>query len=164
MVVVNSGITDTLVSARTDAATEVTLTGAVTPAASDSATPEPSATTASPSPSATGSAAPSDTASGTPSAGASDTASASAAPSPTASATPTEEPSVQIAIPSDGYVSFTGDGPRVELVGLTRKLWPAQALRVTLVFQRAGEVTMTIAVATPEREVSPAPTVNAGEG
>jgi copper(I)-binding protein len=163
MVVVNdSTSSDALVAVRTDAATEVTLTGATSPAASDSATPEPSATSAAPTPTPTatgsGSGAPSDTASGTPSASASDTASASASP------TPTEAPAVQIAIPANGYVSFTGNGPRVELVGLTEKLWPSQPLSVTLVFQKAGEVTMTIAVATPDREVSPAPTVNVSEG
>jgi copper(I)-binding protein len=165
MVVVNDSISsDALVAVRTNAAAEVTLTGATSAAASDSATPEPAATSAepTPTPTATGSAAPSDTASGTPSA----SASGSAGPSDTASAsaTPTEQPAVQVAIPPNGYVSFTGDGPRIELVGLTEKLWPSQPLSVTLVFQKAGEVSMTIAVATPDREVSPAPTVDVSEG
>ena len=47
MVVVNDSTgSDALVAVRTNAATEVTLTGATSPAASDSATPEPSATSA----------------------------------------------------------------------------------------------------------------------
>jgi hypothetical protein len=85
----------------------------------------------------------------------SDSAAAGATPTPSATA----QPNAQITIPPSGYVSFTGDGPRVELRGLTSKFYPAQTLTVTLVFQRAGTVTMTIAVATPEVEISPAPTV-----
>jgi copper(I)-binding protein len=57
-------------------------------------------------------------------------------------------------------VSFREDGPRVMLTGLTQRLLPGQNLSVTLTFERAGSVTMTIAVGTPETELAPAPTVS----
>ena len=46
------------------------------------------------------------------------------------------------------------------LTGLTKQLRPGQNLLVTLTFQRAGSVTMTIAVGTPEIQLAPAPTVS----
>jgi copper(I)-binding protein len=149
MVVVNSGIApDALVSVSSPAATDVTISEGGSAEATGSATPEPSAS-ASESPSAT----PSDTASGTA------TPSASATESPTPSPTPQN---AQIPIPANNYVSFREDGPRIMLTGLTRQLRPGQNLAVTLTFQRAGSVTMTIAVGTPETELAPAPTVSVG--
>jgi copper(I)-binding protein len=104
-----------------------------------------------PSASASGSA----TASG--SASPSGSASAGASPTPSASA---GEQSAQIQIPPNGYVLFTGDGPSVLLTGLTQQLRPAQNLSVTFTFQNAGSTTVTIAVATPEGQISLAPTVS----
>jgi len=46
------------------------------------------------------------------------------------------------------------------LTGLTKQLRPGQNLIVTLTFQNAGSVTMTIAVGTPDAELPPAPTVS----
>ena len=43
---------------------------------------------------------------------------------------------------------------------LTKRLRPGENLNVTLTFQNAGSVTMTIAVGTPEAELPPAPTVS----
>ena len=46
------------------------------------------------------------------------------------------------------------------LTGLTQQLRPGQNLVVTLTFQKAGSVTMAIAVGTPDTELPPAPTVS----
>ena len=150
MVVVNSGIApDALVSVSSPVATDVTIseggsaeaTGSATPSATDTASE-----TASPS-EASGS--PSGTATGSPS----ESASATSSPTPD---------NAQIAIPPNNYVSFRDDGPRVLLTGLTQQLRPGQNLTVTLRFQNAGSVTMTIAVGTPDIELAPAPTVSVG--
>jgi copper(I)-binding protein len=108
-----------------------------------------------------GSGAPSQSASG--SAGASGSASPSGSASAGASPTPSaaeSQANAQIPIPPNGYVSFTDDGPSVELTGLTQELRPAQNLSVTFTFQNAGSTTVTIAVATPEGQISLAPTVS----
>jgi copper(I)-binding protein len=152
MVVVNDGVEpDALVSVSSPVATDVTIseagaTGGATPSGSETASP---------------SAIPSDTASGTatpsPSAGGTPSGSPSGSPSPTAAATPEN---ARIQIPPNNYVSFRDDGPRVLLTGLTQELLPGQNLAVTLTFERAGSVTMTIAVGTPEVQLPPAPTVS----
>jgi copper(I)-binding protein len=177
MVVVNQGVVaDVLTAVRTTAAEDVTITQGPSSAATGSATPEPSVAASasssggatfspSPTPSGTASGTPTGTAeppsssasAGTASASPGDTASAGATPSP--SAAPTSTPNEPVAIPGNSYVSFTGDGPAVVLRGLGSALLPSQPLNVTLVFQRAGPVTMTIAVATPESGIPPAPTV-----
>jgi copper(I)-binding protein len=164
MVVVNQGLgSDTLLSVSSPVAAGVRITDGAA-AATGSGTPEPSASDpASPSDTATPSdpATTSDTASPSDGATPAGTDSASATPSATPSPTPSPAPAnARIAIPPSGYVSFRGDGPDVELTGLTTKLYPAQNLQVTLTFANAGSVTLTIAVATPEVEVSPAPTVS----
>jgi copper(I)-binding protein len=151
MVVVNSGIApDSLVSVSSPVATDTTISEGGSAEATGSATPEPSESA---SESASPSATPSDTASGT--------ATPSATPSPTPSPTPEN---AQIQIPANNYVSFREDGPRIMLTGLTKQLRPGQNLVVTLTFQRAGSVTMTIAVGTPETELAPAPTVSVESG
>jgi copper(I)-binding protein len=154
MVVVNDGVEpDALVSVSSPLATDVTISEAGSVEATGSATPSASETA---SPSAT----PSDTASGTasPSAGGTPSESPSgSAPSLTAAPTPEN---ARIQIPPNNYVSFRDDGPRVLLTGLTQKLLPGQNLIVTLTFERAGSVTMTIAVGTPEVQLPPAPTVS----
>jgi copper(I)-binding protein len=175
MVIANDGTSsDTLTSVRSDAAAEVTIT----PAASASAGATPTLTAPPPSDTATatgtasgtptGTAEPPDTTatgagtpSGTASGSASGTAAASATPSATPSPTPTEEPAAQITLPANGFTSFTGDGPTVSLVGLTNQLYPSQPLTITLVFAKAGEVTMTVAVSAPSGQISLAPTVTA---
>ena len=162
MVVVNGGVApDSLVSVSSPVATDVTISAGGSAEATGSATPEPtgSATSESASPTAT----PSDTASGTATPSASPGGSAS--PSPTSSPTPSPTPeNAQIQIPPNSYVSFREDGPRIMLTGLTRQLRPGQNLVVTLTFQRAGSVTMTIAVGTPEAQLPPAPTVSVEPG
>lgn len=162
MVVVNGGVApDSLVSVSSPVATDVTISAGGSAEATGSATPEPtgSATSESASPTAT----PSDTASGsaTPSASPGGSASPSSTPSPTPSPTPEN---AQIQIPPNSYVSFREDGPRIMLTGLTRQLRPGQNLLVTLTFQRAGSVTMTIAVGTPETQLPAAPTVSVEPG
>lgn len=160
MVVVNTGIApDTLVSASSPVATDVTISQGASAEAAGGGTPEPSASaseTASPSETptdtASGTAEPSGSASGTPSAGASGSAAA-----------PTPE-NARIQIPPNNYVSFREDGPRVLLTGLTQQLRPGQNLRVTLTFENAGSVTMTIAVGTPEIQLPLAPTVSVEPG
>ena len=152
MVVVNDGVEpDALVSVSSPLATDATISeagaaeAAGSASASGSETASPSAT---PSDTASGTAAPSDSAGGTPS---------GSAPTPTAAPTPEN---ARIQIPPNNYVSFREDGPRVMLTGLTQRLLPGQNLSVTLTFERAGSVTMTIAVGTPETELAPAPTVS----
>ncbi|HEV7658074.1 MAG TPA: copper chaperone PCu(A)C [Mycobacteriales bacterium] len=172
MVITNQGIaSDTLTSVTSPAADSVAITDPSATAAPGSDSPSASASasdSASPSDTASGSASPSDTASG--SASPSDSASGSASPSGSASASPTESPTptaaapAQISIPANGYVSFADDGPSVVLTDLTEKLYPAQSLQVTLTFQKAGPVTLTIAVGVPTGQVSLAPTVTPAEG
>lgn len=161
MVVVNGGVApDSLVSVSSPVATDVTISAGGSAEVTGSATPEP---TGSASESASPTATPSDTASGTATPSASPGGSAS--PSPTASPTPSPTPeNAQIQIPPNSYVSFREDGPRIMLTGLTRQLRPGQNLVVTLTFQRAGSVTMTIAVGTPETQLPPAPTVSVEPG
>jgi len=161
MVVVNGGVApDSLVSVSSPVATDVTISAGGSAEVTGSATPEP---TGSPSESASPTATPSDTASGTATPSASPGESAS--PSPTSSPTPSPTPeNAQIQIPPNSYVSFREDGPRIMLTGLTRQLRPGQNLVVTLTFQRAGSVTMTIAVGTPEAQLPPAPTVSVEPG
>ncbi len=161
MVVVNGGVApDSLVSVSSPVATDVTISAGGSAEVTGSATPEP---TGSASESASPTATPSDTASGTATPSASPGGSAS--PSPTSSPTPSPTPqNAQIQIPPNSYVSFREDGPRIMLTGLTRQLRPGQNLVVTLTFQRAGSVTMTIAVGTPEAQLPPAPTVSVEPG
>ena len=159
MVVVNGGVApDSLVSVSSPVATDVTISAGGSAEATGSATPEP---TGSASESASPTATPSDTASGTATPSASPGESASPTSSPTPSPTPEN---AQIQIPPNSYVSFREDGPRIMLTGLTRRLRPGQNLAVTLTFQRAGSVTMTIAVGTPEMQLPPAPTVSVEPG
>ena len=159
MVVVNGGVApDSLVSVSSPVATNVTISAGGSAEATGSATPEP---TGSASESASPTATPSDTASGTATPSASPGESASPTSSPTPSPTPEN---AQIQIAPNSYVSFREDGPRIMLTGLTRQLRPGQNLAVTLTFQRAGSVTMTIAVGTPETQLPPAPTVSVEPG
>lgn len=162
MIVVNEGADgDALVEVRTDAADSVTFAATGTPAteegtASPTAEPTTSATatataTASVSalPTTTPPAEPSGTPSGTP----------AGTPSATASPTPTEEPFSRIAIPGNGLAALRDAGPAIELVGLTRELRAAEVVRVTFVFEQAGELTVDVAVAVPDEQVPLAPTV-----
>jgi copper(I)-binding protein len=167
MVVVNGGIAaDALTSVSSPVATGVTISEGGPAEATGTSTPEPTGTgspTASPGATATGTATgtPTGTAAGTaaptPTAGGSPPATGSPAATPTTAGSPEN---AQIQIPPNNLVSFTEDGPRVMLTGLTRQLRPGQNLTVTLTFKTAGSVTMTIAVGTPETELPPAPTVS----
>jgi copper(I)-binding protein len=140
MIVVNEGDQpDALVEVRSDVAERVTF---ATSGAGES--PEASATgTASPtgSPSETGTASPS----------------GPATPSP--SATAGESTVSRIPIPAASLVAFRDGGPAVTLEGLTRELRPGDVMTITFVFERAGSVTTDVAVAVPEEEIEPAPTV-----
>lgn len=159
MVVVNEARrSDTLVSVRSEAASgaELSATPAGTATPTASGEPQPSETpsgTASPTASPTGSP------SGTPSGSGSPSGTPSGSGTPTASPTPEEEVATTIAIPGAGLVAFRADGPEILLTGLTRLLRPGQVVPITFVFQEAGEVTVNVAVAIPEEEVEPAPTV-----
>jgi copper(I)-binding protein len=185
MVVVNTGDSaDVLTSVRSDVAEDVTITQGTSLPASGSAAAAPSASLSptgsamfspSPTPGGTASGTPTGQAeppqssvsagSGTPSQTPSGSAGGSASPSGSAAAVASPNPTAgtaqnaQIPIPPNGYVSFIGDGPTVLLTGLTQKLLPGQNLSVTFTFQNAGSTTVTIAVSTPDGEISPAPTV-----
>lgn len=160
---------DTLTAVRSNVSSDVTITAAGSAAAG--ATPTLTATPPANTPTATGTASgtptgtaepPNSSATGTSTvgpSGAGASGSTSASASPSASPTPTEQPAAQIPIPANGAVSFVGDGPAVQLTGLTTQLYPSQTLQVTLVFQKAGQVTMTIAVSAPPGQISLAPTV-----
>lgn len=180
MVVVNSGPSpDVLTSVSSTAAGDVTISQGTSAGATGTASPSaaasssgPATFSSSPTPSGTASGTPTGTAEppqssesgGAPSASASSSAGASPSGSGSAGATPSPTPTptqedAQVQIPANSYVSFTGDGPTVLLTGLTDQLYPTQNVTVTLTFQNAGSVTMTIAVSSPEGEISPAPTV-----
>lgn len=172
MVITNNGdSSDTLTAVRSTVSAEVRIA-----AASSSAGATPTLTAAPPSdtPTATGTASgtptglnepPNSTVTGTATTGPSQgpgapPTSGSAPASPSGSASiPAGEPAAQIQIPGNGVVSFVGGGPTVLLTGLTSQLYPSQTLQVTLVFQKAGEVTQTIAVSAPQGQISLAPTV-----
>ena len=171
MVVANDNSTgDTLIAVRSNVSSDVTITAAATGAAS--ATPTLTAPPPSGTPTATGTASgtptgtrepPDSSVTGTATTGPSESPSGSESGSGSASATAStsasEGPPAQIAIPANGLVSFTGDGPTVLLRDLNQKLYPAQTLQVTLVFQKSGQVTATIAVSAPQGQISLAPTV-----
>lgn len=169
MVIANdSSSGDTLIAVRSNVSSDVTITAAASGAAP--ATPTLTAPPPSGTPTATGTASgtptgtkePDDSSvTGTATAGPSESAAGSGSASATTTAPPSasDAPPAQIAIPANGLVSFTGDGPTVLLSGLTEKLYPSQTLQVTLVFQRSGQVTATIAVSAPQGQVSLAPTV-----
>jgi hypothetical protein len=80
----------------------------------------------------------------------SSTAAAASATSPTGSAGGTN--SLNIPIPSQTGV-FIGatDAPSVFLTGLTQGLTPAQHLRLTFTFQKAGQVTLDVTVSGPDQ-------------
>lgn len=183
MVLANdSGAGDALVEVRTDAAREVRITAAVA-GGTGSATPTPTETSAEPSSTPTGTASGTPTGTrepATPSASAgtgepsgspttepssSESPAPSAAGSGSAGATPSggTEPLTEVPIPSNGLVQFREDGPRIELVGLTRQLRPAARLSVTFVFRDAGRITLEVPVRVPRGEISPAPTVTSEE-
>ena len=67
-------------------------------------------------------------------------------------------PTSEVKIPADSAVSFRSSRPSVTLVGLTRSMWPAEDVKVTFLFARAGAVTATVPVAAPVNPVPPAPT------
>jgi copper(I)-binding protein len=170
MVVVNQGISaDVLTDVRSPAASGVTITddsataqpGGGSPSATPFDTSSPSAS-ASAGASPSGSATPSGSDSASGSATPSGAATPSATPSPSAAPTPTTAANAQIAIPPNGYVSFENGSASVQLTGLVNQLYPAQTLQVTLVFQKAGSVTTTIAVGVSEGQVSLAPEVSTG--
>lgn len=79
--------------------------------------------------------------------------------SPTGSAGGTN--SVHIPIPSHSSV-FIGEtnAPSIFLTGLTQSLTPAQHLRLTFTFQKAGQVTLDVTVAGPNEAQARASTFN----
>jgi copper(I)-binding protein len=140
MIVVNEGEQpDALVEVRTDVAERVTFV--ISGAGESPEVPATGTATPTPSPSETGTASPT----------------GSATPSP--SATPGESTISRIPIPAASLVAFRDGGPAVILEGLTRELRPADVVTITFVFERAGSVTTDVAVAVPEEEIEPAPTV-----
>jgi copper(I)-binding protein len=165
-VVVNeSPQSDALVEVRTDAAERATFAATGAAEAGDAAATS-SAPTGSASPSASGSATPSASGSATPSGSGTPSEGATPSASPTP-AEPSPSPPSRIDIPGNSLVAFRDAGPAVTLEGLTRPLRPAEVVSVTFVFERGGSVTVPVAVAVPEGEVEPAPTVPAeggGEG
>lgn len=156
MVLVNEGMQpDALVEVRTDAAERVVFR-----AAGEAGTVEGTASpTPEPTPTPTATATPTATPGGTP------TGPATASPgsaTPTESPTPSEAPTTRMEIPAEGRVAFGDDGPAVILTGLTRPLRSAEVVPITFVFERAGSVTVDVAVGVPEEEIAPAPTVERG--
>lgn len=87
--------------------------------------------------------------------------SASATPSATLSATPTDAPtqaSLDTPVPAQGSLQFgTSDYPSIELTDLSEDISVGQTVSVTFVFEKAGEVTVDVPVANPEREIQREP-------
>jgi len=148
---------DALTDVRSDAATGVTFAAAgsaTSGSATASSTTSTSATATTSATTATRTATPLPTPRGSAS------ASASASGSATASATASAETPSPIAIPVGQIVSFQDNGPAVMLTGLKQTLLPTEPVQVTFVFRRAGELTLTLAVAVPLSEVSQPPTID----
>jgi copper(I)-binding protein len=154
-VAVNSGNRpDRLLAIRTDAAGSVSSgAGSASPSATASQT---GAATETPTGGATSTSGSGGSATGTP-------APTGAAGSPTASATPTAAGPAAltpVTLPAQTAVTFGADGEVVMLVGLTRPLFPAEAVQITFAFEQAGEVTINVPVAVPVSPLPPAPTID----
>ncbi len=148
MAIVNSDTEpDTLIGIEGEAFDGVVVAGEATasPAVPSSPSAAPSSTPAG------GTTAPETTASETP-------APETPAPETPAPETPTApEASTEVAIPIPARSTvFLGgtDGATVELADLSEELTAGQSLEVTLTFERAGEITVPVLVATPD-EVLP---------
>ena len=77
-----------------------------------------------------------------------------AATSTTAGApTPGAATGLDVPIPAESNVFIGGDGPTVALTDLAEELTTGQALEVTMSFERAGEVAVTVLVGTSTREL-----------
>ncbi|WP_157937098.1 copper chaperone PCu(A)C [Geodermatophilus chilensis] len=73
-------------------------------------------------------------------------------PTPSVPAAPSASTQVQLPIPAGSTVFLGGaSGATVELAGLSEELTVGENIEVTLTFERAGEVTVPVVVATPER-------------
>jgi copper(I)-binding protein len=72
---------------------------------------------------------------------------------PTATPTTSAGSDDGIVIPADTAVYLGENAPTVTLAGLSESLTTGQSVEITLVFERAGEVTLQVPVTTPSREV-----------
>jgi copper(I)-binding protein len=144
MAIVNSGNSaDTLVSISGNDFTGIRVTGTGANAAAPSGTASP-----------TGTAAATTTAAGTTAAtttAAGSRATTTAATATTTAALPTEAISTAaaIAVPANSAIFLGKNAPHVTLVGLTHAITPAQSLRVTFTFQKAGAIPVDVIVAQP---------------
>lgn len=139
---------DTLIGIEGEAFDGVVVAGEATasPAVPSSPSAAPSSTPAGET------TAPETTAGETPATGPAATTTPSAPATPTAPEASTE---VDIPIPAGSTVFLGGaDGATVELADLSEELTAGQSIEVTLTFERAGEVTVPVLVATPD-EVLP---------
>jgi copper(I)-binding protein len=148
LAIVNEGAqADTLtrVSGEGFASAEIVSAGTSTSASSTSASP----TSASPTSASPTSA----------SAGATGT-SASSTTTPSTSSSSASRGPQRIEIPAGQSVFIGGDGGQytVTLTGLSENLTPGQYLKVTLTFDKAGEVTIPLTVANPSERPSPSET------
>jgi len=94
------------------------------------------------------------------SAGATDTSSASSSSASTSSSSSASRGPQRIEIPAGQSVYIGGDRGQytVTLTGLSENLTPGQYLKVTLTFEKAGEVTIPLTVANPSERPSPSET------
>jgi copper(I)-binding protein len=73
---------------------------------------------------------------------------------PTTPPAPSASTQVQIPVPAGSTVFLGGSsGATVELADLAEELTAGETIQVTLTFERAGEVTVPVLVATPERSL-----------
>ena len=152
MAIVNTSTeADTLVGIEGEVFDGVLVSGQATasPAVPGSPSAEPVATTTPAAPTTPGTAPQTTAPEATPSPGALPTPTVPAAPS-----TPTASSEVEIPVPAGSTVFLGGaSGATVELAELSEELTAGQSIEATLTFERAGEVTVQVLVATPDRVV-----------
>ena len=152
MAIVNTSTeADTLVGIEGEVFDGVLVSGQATasPAVPGSPSAEPVATTAPAAPTTPGTAPQTTAPEATPSPGALPTPTVPATPS-----TPTASSEVEIPVPAGSTVFLGGaSGATVELAELSEELTAGQSIEATLTFERAGEVTVQVLVATPDRVV-----------
>jgi copper(I)-binding protein len=153
MAIVNDGgQADTLTDVSGDGfdSFEIQSAGSSTSASSTSASPTSAAPTSASSTSATAGT----TGTSTPSTGTPSTSSSSASLGPQ-----------RIEIPAGQVVYIDGDRGQytVTLTGLSQKLTAGQYLKVTLTFEKAGQVTLPLTVANPSERPSPSETFDFNE-
>jgi len=161
MAIVNTGsTTDTLTAVEGKGFASAEITGASATATATAGGTATATATAGGTGTAGATGTPGGTATATPGASATATPSASATgtagPTGTTAAggTSTSGASGKIEIPAGSAVYVGENGVKVQLIGLTESLTTGQHLELTLTFENAGDITVNVSVANPNRALS----------